>query len=80
MTLPGAERAFIDPRKVRDYLLNPSHREGHSKARFFNWLGYTRAKWPRLYETLLEVAVRGEAVMTELTTYGQKWEVHATIK
>jgi hypothetical protein len=32
-----------------------------------------------LYEALLDVAVQGEAVMTELTDDGQKWEVHAAI-
>jgi hypothetical protein len=79
MTLPGAERAFVDPRKVRDYLLDPAHPVGYSKARFFGALGFTRPRWPGLYEALLQVATQGEAVMTELTTYGQKWEVHDMI-
>jgi hypothetical protein len=35
MTLPGADRAFVDPRKVREYLLALDHPEGRSKARAF---------------------------------------------
>jgi len=77
--LPGGERAFADPRKVRDYLLNPAHRVGHSKARFFGALGFTRARWPALYEVLLEVAIQDDATLGELTAYGQKYEVHAMI-
>jgi hypothetical protein len=79
MNLPGADRAFVDPRKVRDYLLNPAHRVGHSKARFFGALGFTRAKWPALYQVLIDVAIQGEATPGELTPYGQKYEVHAMI-
>ena len=79
MKLPGAERAFIDPPKVRDYLLNPDHPTGHSKARFFTALGFTRAKWPALYRDLLDVAIQGEASIGEPSPYGQKYEVHATI-
>jgi hypothetical protein len=80
MNLPGAERAFVDPAKVRDYLLDPAHRIGHSKARFFAGLGFTRARWPALYRALLDVAVGGEATLGEPSAYGQKYEVHATIR
>lgn len=41
--LPGAERAFIDPSKVRDYLLSESHPVGRFKAAFFIALGYSAA-------------------------------------
>jgi hypothetical protein len=79
MKLPGAERAFVDPAKVRDYLLNVDHPVGHSKARFFGALGFTRARWPALYGALLDLAVRGEATIGEPSPYGQKYEIHATI-
>ncbi|GJG85381.1 hypothetical protein tb265_05620 [Gemmatimonadetes bacterium T265] len=42
MKLPNAERAVVDPAKVRDYLLSPDHPVGESKARFFATLGLTR--------------------------------------
>jgi hypothetical protein len=43
MTIPHAERAVVDIRKLRDYCLNPTHDEGKHKARLFvAALGMTR--------------------------------------
>lgn len=77
--LPGAERAFVDPIKVRDYLLSPEHPVGCNKARFFAALGFTRAAWPALWRTLLSIAHEGEAVPGAETPFGRKYEIHATI-
>ena len=35
MKVPGAERAVVDARKLRDYCLNPAHPRGRHKARLF---------------------------------------------
>ncbi|MGH9784449.1 MAG: DUF6883 domain-containing protein, partial [Terriglobia bacterium] len=35
MLIPNAEGAIVDIRKLRDYCLNPMHREGKQKARLF---------------------------------------------
>lgn len=70
MKLPGAERAFVDPTKVRDDLLNPYHRVGSSKARFFAALSFTRRRWAALYQTLLAHAMDGEAELGQ-SPYGQ---------
>jgi hypothetical protein len=70
MNLPGADRAFVDPVKVRDYLLNPAHQVGYSKARFFSALGFTRARWPSLYHALLDIALQGEAEIGGPSDYG----------
>ena len=35
MTLPHAENAVVDTRKLRDYCLNPEHDEGKHKAALF---------------------------------------------
>jgi hypothetical protein len=35
MTIPHADRAVVDIRKLRDYCLNPLHDEGKHKARVF---------------------------------------------
>ena len=40
MQLPGAENAVVEPRKIRDYLLSPTHAVGRYKATFFAKLGY----------------------------------------
>ena len=43
--LPYPERAHIDPRKLRDYALNPNHDSGKYKAAFFAQMGYQRDDW-----------------------------------
>ena len=50
--LPNAENAIVDPRKVRDYLLSPTHPIGHFKAVVFNALGYSVENWELLAEDL----------------------------
>jgi hypothetical protein len=78
--LPGAERAFIDPPKLRDYLLSPEHPIGRTKARFFAALGFSRAAWPVLRTALLEVAICGEATIVAANAHGQKYEVRSIIR
>jgi hypothetical protein len=45
MKLPNAENAVVEREKITDYLLNPSHRYGSSKARFFASFGYRSEEW-----------------------------------
>jgi len=43
-------------------------------------LGYTNEQWARLKADLLELAVTGEATISESTEYGQKYEVRGMLK
>jgi hypothetical protein len=61
MKLPAAERAVIEPAKIRDYLLSTAHPVGRFKSVFFASLGYTSANWRRLDEDLRTLAVSGDA-------------------
>lgn len=44
--LPGAEAAFIDPRKISAYLLNAAHPQNGGKARFFLTTALPKQAWP----------------------------------
>lgn len=79
MKLPEAERARIEPAKVRDYLLSREHPVGRFKAVFFESLGYSADAWQRLEADLRVLAVGGEATLGDQTKYGQKYEVHGTL-
>lgn len=79
MKLPAAERAFIAPAKIRDYLLSTSHPVGRFKAPFFASLGYTSANWRRLEQDLLTVAVSGDAELGKKSPYGQKYEIRGIL-
>lgn len=80
LKLPNAERAVVDPAKVRDYLLSPEHPLGRAKARFFAAVGFTRAAWPALQRALLDLAAGGQATLGRETPYGQKYEVRGMIQ
>jgi uncharacterized protein DUF6883 len=80
MKLPAGERAFIEPAKIRDYLLSDSHPVGRFKAPFFASLGYTRTGWRRLDEDLRGLAVSGDAEPGRNSPYGQKYEIRGTLK
>ena len=64
--LRNASNAHIDPRKLRDYVLNFNHDSGRFKAAFFAQMGYDAGKWQLLErdireQHLTEVAERGSA-------------------
>ena len=76
MTLPNAERAIIDIRKLRDYCLNPLHDEGQHKARLFaTTLGMTADDAENLRNLLLEAVTIHEAHLGRRDTYGQRYTV-----
>ncbi len=52
MKLPNADNLVIEREKIVDYLLNPTHRFGGSKARFFDRFGFVADHWQRLAEAL----------------------------
>ena len=73
MLLPNGGRAIVDPRKLRDYCLNPDNVRGRHKARVFAAaLGITAAEASQLRAKLLEIARTGEAQRGELDLYGRR--------
>ena len=52
MLIPNADRATIEPAKLRDYLLSSTHPIGRFEAHFFVALGFTAEGWVELAEAL----------------------------
>ena len=73
--LPNAQHASVDPAKVRDYLLSPTHPIGHFKAVVFNALGYSVENWSLLADDLLALARTQPAMPGRASAYGRKFEV-----
>ncbi len=73
--LPNADKAVIDPAKVRDYLLSSSHPVGRFKANVFTSLGYAQEDWQLLRDAILELARTGVASEGQPSLYGRKYEV-----
>ena len=80
MTLPNAERAIVDIRKLRDYCLNPLHDEGQHKARLFaTTLGMTADDAEELRDLLLEAIITHEAHLGRWDIYGQRYTIDCQV-
>jgi len=75
MSLANADRAVIDPAKVRDYLLSATHPVGRFKAAFFFALGYSADRWEVLRDDILALARTGIASPGQPSPYGRKLEL-----
>jgi hypothetical protein len=79
MKLPGADRLTIEREKIVDYLLNPAHRFGGSKARFFNRFGFTPEQWQQLSEALRIHGQTHEVKQVYETGFGPRFEVEGQL-
>lgn len=74
--LRHADRAIIDERKVRDYLLNPHHARGRHTARLFAAaLGYRQFDYARLITQIRAGILRHEAVSVDTVPHGERLRV-----
>lgn len=80
MRLPGAENAWIEPAKLRDYLLSPSHPVGRSKAAYFTRLGFRRDQWILFEQQLLRLAREGDAEAGRAHPYGRMYLVRGSLE
>jgi hypothetical protein len=74
------DEAQVTEAKVLGYLLSADHPTGADKAAFFRAAGYTRSKWTRLRDDLLDLARQGDVGAEEKTTYGVKYVVDGLVK
>jgi len=75
MRLPNAELAVVEREKITEYLLNPEHRYGASKARFFARFGFKLEAWDALASALRGHAHRHESARTYETRWGPRFEI-----
>ena len=78
--LPNAEPARIDPRKLRDYALNPKHISGQHKAAFFAQMGYLASDWQRLERDIREQHLFQPAEPGQPSPYGRKYTITAPLQ
>ena len=78
--LPHVDRAVIDLRKLRDYVLSAEHARGRHKARVFAralGIGPDDAGWLR--DRMLEALPEATAVKTADTPYGTLYQADLTL-
>jgi hypothetical protein len=79
MKLPNLDQLIIERDKVFDYLLNPAHRSGASKARFFGEFGFQRENWTILADALREHARTSEIAQVTDTGFGPRYIVEGKL-
>ncbi|MBX7245401.1 MAG: hypothetical protein K1X53_07870 [Candidatus Sumerlaeaceae bacterium] len=79
MKLPLFEIATVDQEKVVGYLMNPSHRYGASKSRFFAEFGFSRNNWQALARALQGHAATHEVARLRQTPFGTRYEIDGTL-
>ena len=76
MTIPNADRAVVDIRKLIDYCLNPMHDDGKHKARLFAaTFGITAKHANELRDKLLQVVKTQDAKLGRRDEYGQRYYI-----
>ncbi|HEY5574547.1 MAG TPA: hypothetical protein VIK64_16110 [Anaerolineales bacterium] len=78
--LPNAKRARIDPRKLRDYALNPKHEVGKYKAAFFEEMGYTAENWQVLESDIRVQHLTQPVEAGQPSPFGRKYTITARLK
>lgn len=78
--LPSAERVYIDPRKLRDYALNPRHDTGRFKAAFFAQMGYHAKEWQVLEKDIKDQLLQQPAELGKPSPFGQKYTITAVLQ
>jgi hypothetical protein len=77
--LPNADRAEIEPAKIRDYLLSATHPIGRFKARFFRALGFSPDRWEQLEAALRAQHLTQDAEPAASAVAGQKFTIRAIL-
>jgi hypothetical protein len=73
--LPNPSQLIVERDKILGYLLNPLHRYGAAKERFFTAFGFRADAWQILAEALLEHGRTYEIVRTHETGSGPRYIV-----
>ncbi len=79
MKLPNHEQATVSQRKITDYLLSSTHRDGRSKATFFHRFGFSANAWDVFAAALRRHAADHAVVEIEDTPFGTSYTVEGTL-
>ena len=79
MKLPNASQLIAERDKVLEYLLNPLHRFGAAKERFFTAFGFRADTWQILAEALREHGRTHDLVRAYETGFGRRYVVEGEL-
>jgi hypothetical protein len=77
--IPNVAQAIVPERKMTDYLLSLTHRDGRSKATFFLRFGFTADEWEDLADALRRHAADYDIAEREDTPFGTSYAVEGRL-
>lgn len=78
--LPGADLAIVEQKKIDSYLLNTSHPDGGSKAKFFLARGFTLLLWQEFAEALIAQGKENPVTRVGEDRWGVRYRVDCTCR
>lgn len=78
--LQNADKAQVEPAKIKDYLLSATHPEGKTKAKFFTQFGFSDAKPEQLVVSLRTHGQTQPVIETKNTEHGVKHVLECKVK
>lgn len=78
--IPDYQNAYMQASKLLDYLLDPNHRKGASKARFFFGCGFTRQRWNQLAGALTGHVQANDYTSAKQTRFGAIYVVQCVLR
>ncbi|MEG4860309.1 hypothetical protein QUB75_22740 [Microcoleus sp. K1-B6] len=75
LKLPNYERAVVPEKKITEYLLSLTHRDGKSKAKFFLRFGFSVDAWEIMATALLRHAADHELAKIEESPFGSRYVI-----
>ena len=79
-TLPDSDRLIVEKSKLVSYLLNLSHKDGASKAKFFLQRGFKADPWQTFAEALQTHGASRTVTGIENSKHGKKFTVECQIR
>lgn len=73
--LPGVSCALVEQHKITEYLLNLTHEQGASKARFFLARGFSLTAWAVFGDALVAQGANNQVTKVTQTDYGMRYQV-----
>ncbi|HEY3757113.1 MAG TPA: hypothetical protein VGL42_13260 [Opitutaceae bacterium] len=80
MKLPEPDSLVVEREKIVDYLLNPQHRFGASKAQFFAAFGFKAEEWGALADAIRRHGREHEVSKVTETRFGPRFEVDGELR
>lgn len=80
MKIPNNNLSFVADNKIKDYLLNESHPEGMSKAKFFKHFGFNLSNIETFKESLKQHSIDRDIEKTVENNFGVKYMLKCEIE